>query len=205
MDENIWDQGKISRTDDGGASWRTVFDAKNKNDFVFGGVQAVSDVDVWATGLSGTFFSADGGETWEKKGYAGTGLQFLDAKRGWVEGDKLWHTGDGGRTWEIVGTDGKWCFGGLGFFFLNENRGWAVGAASQENVEGSVKTGIVTASIDGGKTCMEIARIPQQTLWSVFFLNDREGWVGGISSILKTQDGGRTWSLVYGRDPGIAD
>jgi len=203
--ENMWDQGKIFRTDDAGASWRTVFDAKNQNDFVFGGIQAVSNVDVWATGLSGTFYSADGGLTWERRGYPGTGLQFLDAKHGWVEDDKLWHTDDGGRTWNSVEAGGKSCFGGLGFFFLDENRGWAVGYEPHESAESRVRTGIVTASMDGGKTCIEIARIPRQVLWSVFFLNNREGLVGGIGSVLTTQDGGQTWSLVYGRDYETSD
>jgi photosystem II stability/assembly factor-like uncharacterized protein len=194
------DHGVVFQSDDGGVSWRAVFNTKDDNDFVFGGIQAISDVEVWATGLSGTYHSEDGGRTWEKRGKAGTGLQFLNSKRGWVEGDKLWHTENGGKTWESVESEGKWCFGGYGFFFLDDKRGWAVGGTTENNIEGGARKGLITESRDGGRTCEETTQIPGQFFWSVFFLNEREGWLGGIGSILKTEDGGRSWSLVYGHD-----
>jgi photosystem II stability/assembly factor-like uncharacterized protein len=200
IDEELRDHGKVFQSDDGGVSWRVVFGTKDVNDFVFGGIQAISDFEVWVTGLSGTYRSEDGGKTWQKRGEGGTGLQFLDSKRGWVEGNILWHTDDGGVTWEGVGSNGKTCFGGFGFFFLNDHRGWAVGGATEGNMEGGAETGFLTESKDGGRTCEETRRIPGQFFWSVFFLNEREGWLGGIGSVLKTEDGGRTWALVYGQD-----
>lgn len=193
VDEDTKDHGHIFQTDDGGHSWKSVFDTGNPNDLVFGGIQALSPAEIWVTGLSGTYHSSDGGKTWQKNGPPGTGLQFLDLRQGWVVGDRLWYTPDAGKSWEPVEKDEKSCFGGLGFFFLDRLHGWAVGGEEEHNIEGGATTGLVSYTADGGKTCSEIARVPGKFFWSVFFLNDKQGWVGGIGSVLKTEDGGHTW------------
>jgi photosystem II stability/assembly factor-like uncharacterized protein len=108
----------------------------------------------------------------------------------------LWHTENGGRTWESVRGAAKTGFGGLGFFFLDDHHGWAVSGETEGNIEGGQETGHVFETIDGGRTFKEIARLTGQTLWSVFFLNEQQGWAGGLGSLLKTEDGGHTWSEV---------
>jgi len=197
IDENSFDHSTVYRTEDGGSTWVASFKTQQSvSEFVFGGLQAISEEEAWAIGLSGTYHTVDGGKAWEVAGPAGTGVQFLDAKRGWIDGDKLWRTDNGGKTWESVESDGKSCFGGLGFFFLDEKHAWAVGGQTEGHMEGGAQTGFVTASTDGGKTCEETTRIPDHYFWSVFFLNEQEGWVGGIGSLLKTADGGQTWTEV---------
>jgi photosystem II stability/assembly factor-like uncharacterized protein len=189
----------VYQTQDGGHTWQPCLKTDRKGDFVFGGIQAISETEVWVTGISGTYHTADEGKTWERLGSPGTALQFLDDNRGWIVGDKLWHTDNAGRTWQIVENEGKTCFGGLGFFFLNDQRGWGVSGETEGQMEGGARTGHVIATTDGGKTCGEIGRVPGQILWSVFFLNEREGWAGGIGSLLRTEDGGRTWSETSGK------
>ncbi len=193
IDEDLWNHGVISVTEDGGHTWYPSLDKHDKNEFVFGGIQAVSEREVWATGSRGTYHTTDGGKSWENKGPAGTGLQFLDAEHGWIEGDKLWHTDNGGKTWESIGGDRKSCFGGYGFFFLDDRHGWAVSGKTEGNMEGGAETGFITVTKDGGKTCEELPHVPGQFFWSVYFLNERAGWAGGIGLLLKTEDGGHTW------------
>jgi photosystem II stability/assembly factor-like uncharacterized protein len=181
-------------TQDGGRTWTASLKTDRKGDFVFGGIQAMSEGEVWAVGISGTYHTLDGGKTWGKSGPSGTGLQFLDAHRGWIQDAKLWHTADAGRTWASVENGGKRCFGGLDFFFLDDLHGWSVSGESEGNIEGNAKTGHIVATSDGGRTCTEVANLPGHILGSVFFLNEREGWVGGVGAVLKTDDGGHTWS-----------
>jgi photosystem II stability/assembly factor-like uncharacterized protein len=138
----------------------------------------------------------DAGKNWERRGPPGTVLQIVDPEHGWVAGDKFWGTTDGGKSWTAIEKDGKACFGGHSFYFLDEKNGWAVSGETEGNVEGGARTGYVVATKDGGKTCEELGRIPGQILWSVFFLNDQQGWAGGISAIFQTKDGGHTWTEI---------
>jgi photosystem II stability/assembly factor-like uncharacterized protein len=195
IDESMLDHSSIYMTNNGGRTWVVSFKTRKAGEFVFGGLQAISESEAWAVGTH-AYHTTDGGKTWEVRGPAGIGLQFLDSEHGWVNGDKLWHTADGGKTWQAVEEDGKSCFGGMDFFFLDENQAWAVGGKTEGNMEGGAQKGFITVTKDGGKTCVDLPQVPGQFFWSVFFLNEREGWVGGIGSLLKTMDGGHTWIEV---------
>jgi photosystem II stability/assembly factor-like uncharacterized protein len=200
IDEDIWDHAKIFQTKNGGNSWTIVFQTGDDGNFVFGGIQAISENTVWSVGGSGAYRTTDSGNHWERRGPPGTALQFQDPERGWIEGDKFWRTTDGGKSWNPIEKDGKTCFGGLGFYFLNERLGWAVSGETEGNVEGGARTGLIWVTKDGGYNCEELAPVPGQILWSVFFLNDQDGWVGGIGTIFQTRNGGHTWARVSGKD-----
>jgi len=57
--------------------------------------------------------------------------------------------------------------------------------------------GVITLSDDDGKTVRQAQSVPvQSTLTGVWFVDDKTGWaVGHWGVILKTSDGGVTWSL----------
>lgn len=59
--------------------------------------------------------------------------------------------------------------------------------------------GHVVYSDDGGKTWVQAKSVPTQvTLTSVYFVNDKIGYAGGHdSTVLRTEDGGDTWTSVY--------
>ena len=59
--------------------------------------------------------------------------------------------------------------------------------------------GHVIHSDDGGKTWVQAKSVPTQvTLTSVYFLNDKIGYAGGHdTTVIKTEDGGDTWTLAY--------
>ena len=59
--------------------------------------------------------------------------------------------------------------------------------------------GHIVYSDDAGKTWVQAERVPTQvTLTSVAFPSDKVGYAAGHDSkILKTEDGGKTWNLVF--------
>ncbi|HYG08414.1 MAG TPA: YCF48-related protein, partial [Pyrinomonadaceae bacterium] len=85
-----------------------------------------------------------------------------------------------------------------GVYFVDEQRGWAVGSK-----------GALLATTDGGRT-WAVRRAPaEDTLRDVYFVNEQTGWLVCDRSIyllrtkeeprsylLKTTDGGQTWSRV---------
>ncbi len=71
--------------------------------------------------------------------------------------------------------------------------GLILNPVAQENRPDGTRIGKVIVTKDGGKSCEDIAHLPGELPWSVFFLNERDGWVGGIGTVLRTEDGGNTW------------
>lgn len=59
--------------------------------------------------------------------------------------------------------------------------------------------GHVVYSDDGGKKWLQAKTVPTQvTLTTVYFVNDKIGYAGGHdSTVIRTNDGGNTWSEVY--------
>ncbi|MES1991542.1 MAG: YCF48-related protein [Pseudomonadota bacterium] len=59
--------------------------------------------------------------------------------------------------------------------------------------------GHVIHSDDGGKTWVQAKSVPTQvTLTSVYFVNDKVGYAGGHdTTVIKTEDGGDTWTPSY--------
>src|SRR5262245_36578659 len=73
-------------------------------------------------------------------------VQFVDDKEGWACGDDgtIWHSIDGGKTWERQKTGTRASLRGL--HFITPYTGWAVGRI--ETPAGSV--GVLLKTTDGG-------------------------------------------------------
>lgn len=93
--------------------------------------------------------------------------------------------------------------------FPDANSGWAV---STLRADGEV----FIHTKDGGLTWDEVV-LNDESFWSgeveivgrtrsVYFLNSQEGWIGGLSKVAHTMDGGKTWQIMKvdyeGRIPG---
>ncbi len=112
---------------------------------------------------------------------------------------RLYHSHDGGGTWEAVDVLGNGAtFTSVGF--PDAEHGWAVGGG-----------GLVIRTADGGKS-WELLKPPTKVdLQVVHFINSRVGFIGGrealldsatdevtgSAEILRTTDGGRTWRRCY--------
>ncbi len=67
-------------------------------------------------------------------------------------------------------------------YFVSDQVGWVTGV-----------NGTILHTTDGGTTWETQNSNPDQSFWSIFFIDDNEGWAVGWSTILHTTDAGQTW------------
>jgi photosystem II stability/assembly factor-like uncharacterized protein len=199
--------GKLYHTTNAGTQWTII------TPFPHDTVMSMSDPAIsmwwvnqthgWKINWYGTWDSAygaviyktkDGGNTWDKKvlstaiGDRGFQVQFIDTNNGWASiynpsGTPMMRTlrsTDGGNTWDTIGT------GGI-FYFVDANNGWGAGGSKiYHTTNGGTNWSVqYTDPIAGGLTAIQ-------------FTDLSNGWVVGDSSskILKTTDGGSTWTPI---------
>jgi photosystem II stability/assembly factor-like uncharacterized protein len=129
-------------------------------------------------------------------------VQFIDRKEGWAVGDEgvIWHSIDGGRTWERQPSGVRASLRSL--HFLDPYTGWVVGR--EELPHGGGSAGVVLLTRDGGIEWQRVATNVMPGLNWVHFFNERQGILLGDGSdafptgIYTTADGGRTWQATPG-------
>jgi photosystem II stability/assembly factor-like uncharacterized protein len=133
-------------------------------------------------------------------------VQFWDKNEGWAVGDEgtIWHTIDGGQTWERQPTGERSSLRSVQF--LNPYVGWVVG---REELPGGGSTGTILFTRDGGLKWERASRNTMPGLNRVCFVDAKVGYVAGDGTdqfptgVFMTRDGGRTWQPVPGpRCPG---
>ncbi len=208
--ENGWvvgSEGVILNTSDGGISWDQQ---SSGTDLTLESVHFVDQNNGWIAGGSWEFNivlrTLNGGYNWEivfiDEPILNSHLQdlfFTDTLNGWVAGELIMHTNDGGVNWE------EQTGGGYGVYFADTLNGWCVSGG----VGGSTgyPYGYIDNTFDGGNTwTMQASGGAQDEfgiLYSVYFADHQNGWaVGGnpggwppalFSTILHTADGGNNW------------
>ena len=176
----------VLKTEDGGATWKPLTKETNEKEKIAG--RAISLLDGkrgWLIGQYATaLFTRDGGATWsaaemplpKRERLDFWDVFFLD-DAGWICGDEgtLLQTTDGGRTWAVRD---------LGI----------PGVRSAPKLE-RIRRGNKVDVIDAGD------RTPGLTLASIRFADAQNGWIVGFfanhgrSLILRTRDGGASWSI----------
>lgn len=129
-------------------------------------------------------------------------VQFVDGKEGWAVGDEgaIWHTIDGGQTWERQATGFRASLRSL--TFLTPYVGWVAGREELPHGRGSV--GVLLFTRDGGVKWQRLLTNALPGLNQVKFLDPKTGFIFGDSSeqfatgVFKTIDGGKTWEPVPG-------
>ncbi len=161
----------------------------------------------WAVGPMGTVLrTEDGGNRWTRVPIATDAdlyrVDFVNRREGWVAGGRMriastnesmrhdqrggyayiFHTTDGGRTWQCqFGARGQHLFG---LDFVNENVGYAVG-----------ERGYLLKTIDGGAHWSVLPTTGTlRWLYGVAFRDEKTGFAVGLQeTVIKTTDGGNTW------------
>ncbi len=129
-------------------------------------------------------------------------VHFVDSKEGWAVGDEgtIWHSIDGGRSWERQPTGLRASLRSL--HFLNPYVGWVVGREEQPHGGGSI--GVLLFTRDGGLKWQRLLTNALPGLNQVRFADPKTGLVLGDGSepfpsgVFRTSDGGRTWEAVPG-------
>lgn len=118
-------------TRDGGETWRLIPSPESPTIRAF---SFVNDFLGWAIDREDNIVrTIDGGQTWDLCRLGGQDawedIYFINESEGWVAGDGIAHTRDGGATWEYqmlpVNRDGGKFFDRI--YFSDHKRGWAVG------------------------------------------------------------------------------
>jgi photosystem II stability/assembly factor-like uncharacterized protein len=183
----------LYRTVDGGRNWQ-------KMDLDLGperpSLRTMSFSDPlhgWIGGFETILHTSDGGKTWRKQDSPADfdirHIQFMNRFDGWATGLSLGdglglmlRTTDGGLRWKVLQKD----FCPYGFTFVNTLEGWAFRDQ-------------ILHTTDGGAT-WTVQGPNNSSLYSLFMLNNREGWASGDEAMLHTTDGGVNWTRINDDD-----
>jgi photosystem II stability/assembly factor-like uncharacterized protein/tetratricopeptide (TPR) repeat protein len=129
-------------------------------------------------------------------------VQFVDNNEGWAVGDEgaVWHTIDGGQSWERQPTATRASLRSL--HFVNPYTGWVVGREELPNGGGSV--GVLLHTEDGGLRWRHVLSNAMPGLNVVRFVDGKIGYLAGDGSdqypsgVFMTADGGHSWQPVTG-------
>jgi photosystem II stability/assembly factor-like uncharacterized protein len=183
--------GKVVRSEDGGASWVLQESGINEH---------LQDIGAWdksravAVGNEGVVITTqDGGMTWKRaeapRSDVANKLVRLEVGpdgRAWAVGlmGAVLGTQDYGATWRrlVPETDAAW----NGIAFANDRNGWVVG-----------EFGRMMRTADGGVLWEERQPLVESSLMAVAFRDPAHGVAVGLEGvILTTSDAGDTWTLL---------
>ncbi len=183
----------LLKTSDGGNTW-----VHQEVDY-FANVQAVYFLDElrgWAGGSGRViYYTENGGDTWNSAPVTQsnfiTDIHFADENSGWAVANLgvLYYSSDGGLTWneQVSGTTAT--LKRLDFF--DADTGWAVGAS-----------GTLLKTINAGGTWVAQTTNTNALLNDVEFFDAFTGLAVGQGVILKSVDGGASWTQTgaFGED-----
>jgi photosystem II stability/assembly factor-like uncharacterized protein len=110
---------------------------------------------------------------------------FSSDQDGWMVGElgRIFHTTDGGATWERQDAHTKRPF--LAMSCLDDKTAWIAG-----------KEGIVYATKDGGTTWTQLDTGSQRHIFTLEFPTAKRGHgAGDFGTMIHTEDGGATWTV----------
>jgi photosystem II stability/assembly factor-like uncharacterized protein len=212
----VGDKSTLVETTDGGETWRPRKVAASGEkvsedialavqDPIFYDVQFTDEQNGWIVGEFGTIkHTADGGKTWvgQQQSLLGAGIvdifdlptlfgvHFVNNQEGIAAGleGKIAHTHDGGNTWAFDTIDEAVAVEDPLYapFLFPDGKSWAIGSGGE----------VVTK--EPGETAWKRAKLGMRLftwLRGIDFYDESYGWiVGGFGTILKTKDGGKTWT-----------
>ncbi len=110
-------------------------------------------------------------------------IWFADNNNGWIltESDTLFHTTDGGQTWNVQTYGSDYAINTMQF--VDAQTGWLMG-----------DVGMILKTTNGGQTWQEQNSGVYDLIVAMDFIDANHGWaVGENGLILKTVDGGQIW------------
>jgi photosystem II stability/assembly factor-like uncharacterized protein len=207
----VGSSGMIACTSNGGQTWEVLCSSDYRSG-ILNDVLFMDDMNGWAVGgnfypfKSHIFITEDGGDTWNDQGdidFIPKRIFFINLTRGWMIGDPsladastaILRTIDGGNTWVTQYSqyyqDGTFS----DIYFKNSMKGWAVGEGGYSYPPPDISLFYLT--LDGGVNWIDQSYLFNKALSSICFSDDNHGWIAGYKTIMKTIDGGQTWSEAW--------
>jgi len=197
------DWGVIWHTGDGGQTWKAQ---KSGTDSTLSSIFFIDSQNGWAVGNDGTILhTSDGGQNWVRQESPVTFFHydvcFVTPSKGWIASEKthILYTENGGKTWQVQFSDDIYNL--VAIAFSDEKHGWTVG-----------EYGLTYHTDDGGNNWVHQAgyfRVSDETgdietgvfLFDVIALDAMTALAAGADGVVtKTEDGGKTWTIL---DAGI--
>lgn len=180
-------EGTVRRTSDGGLSWSAQSSGTAERLY---DIEFVDSQNGWAVGTSGAIIhTSDGGSNWapQTSGVSDRlhDVCFVSSQEGWAVGysGTILHTSDGGSTWEAQSSGS---FASLqGVCFSDSLHGWVVGYGGE-----------ILHTQDGGQNWSPQDSGTGCRFFGVSCMDSLRAWAGGTSSLVRTADGGSTWTLL---------
>lgn len=152
------------------------------------GINFIDNDNGFAVGNSGTIIkTVNGGKSWDIV-YTNTSIYYkcvlmVDANMVLVagEGGTIIKTENGGGSWSQVNTDTRSTINKI--FFYNTNLGFAIGT-----------NGCILKTTDKGNSWQKIDLGLTDVITDIYFTDENTGYTTSNNKILKTIDGGQTWS-----------
>lgn len=196
----VGDKGVIFHTTDGGINWYKQYSNTsirlNKTFFI----TAISG---WIVGENGTvLYTNNSGNTWQVQS-SGTlatlkSIHFINTTTGWICGGNgtILYTNNAGLNWQTQSSATTILIEDI--FFIDQQNGWAVGEQKiLKTQDGGLNWSILDAPSSNG--------FPPK-LNTIFFTDTQTGWAAGdVFNLIKTTDGGLTWTLQSPILPYIQD
>lgn len=180
---------ELYKTTDGGINWETINLGQLGSSAYR--IFALDSQNVWGiTGSSATtgkqfFRSTDSGKNWIINTIDETEtnqILFFNNSEGFLYGNKLLRTGDGGKNWNPV--DNSSTGNVFSISFISAQNGFAVGNCSGKSY--------LFKTTDGGTT-WEKTFTQEQDARQVKMINSSLGWLVCAYKVYKTINGGVTW------------
>ncbi|GAB1370191.1 hypothetical protein MASR1M45_02500 [Candidatus Kapaibacterium sp.] len=183
----IGEGSKILKTTNFGNSWSFVGNASAIHDEYYD-ILKIDSNKCWVVGnLGNLLYSTDKGSTWSKQQTNTRGrfqkIYFKNSSIGWITGDSLYKTTNGGATWSNLSISQPGTKGLMDIYFVNDYLGYAVGSYNR-----------IMKTTNGGSSWF-IFNETYPNCYKIYFNNSSIGWIIGTSgTILKTTNGGSSWT-----------
>lgn len=189
----------ILKTNNGGGSWTTLL-SDSTSDKIFVTLQFYDENIGWMSSNQGEILrSVDGGSSWEivkDDNLGGAQLAVLDSNSAYCLSGKLYYTSDAGKTWESYSIPKPKNYFISDFYFTDKNHGFAtLGNGSGGEI---ITEFPILSTTDGGSNWELSYYLKDGGGFScVYFVDQNNGWIGGVENIYKTKDAGNSWTLDF--------
>lgn len=178
--------GFMAETKDGGDSWQWLIESPGN---ILSEIHFTDEKNGYVIGHKIFMRTRDGGESWQYNyNFSGTDVEFADKNYGWfITYDAVWGTKNAGDSWQKQAEYKPKNI--VDLKVLDKNTAWFMA----HNADSAT----VFRTMNSGIDWVKMADIPWN-LNAIEFVSPTIGWGAGDKGvILKTEDGGRSWTQQY--------